>query len=180
MKFLNDPNVNWDAISALSNFAVAIVTLITVFITLYFSWNNIRTKYKIVLNKVGNLQGNGFYRIRLINKGLVPIHILHKGILIRKFRWKKRDKQVVYHKNLEDGVKLDISDRENIIIRGKILNNKLQELDYNSGDNVKLIAFFIDPSNKMYSKKFTVTVFAEQQQSELRLNMERLPNTSTE
>lgn len=180
MKILDDPNINWDAISALSNFAVAIVTLITVFITLYFSWNNVRTKYKTVLNKVGDIQKHGFYRVRLINKGFVPLTILDKGILVYKFRWKKRSKQIIYHANLKDGVKLDIGERENIIIKGTILNKKLLELDYNPGDHVSLVAFFIDPANKVYSKKFVVAVFAEQQQPEVRLNMDRLQNTSTE
>ncbi|WP_424162892.1 hypothetical protein ACPA1T_06475 [Bacillus amyloliquefaciens] len=181
MKILDDPNINWDAISALSNFAVAIVTLITVFITLYFSWNNVRTKYKTVLNRIGNIQKyGGFYRISLINKGFVPLTILDKGILVHKFRWKKRGKQIIHHVNLKGGFKLDIGERDNIIIEGTILNKKLLELDYNPGDNVPLVAFFIDPSNKIYSKRFNVTVFAEQQQPEVRLNMDRLQNTSTE
>lgn len=172
MNFLDNPNINWEAISALSNFAVAFVTLITVSITLYLSWNNVRTKSKIVFKREEKNQYNDFYRIRLINKGFIPITILHKGILVHNFRWKKRDKQIVSYKKLDDGIKLDIGERENINIGAKEINNRLRAHGFETGDKVKLVAYFIDISNKIFFKKFTFVVF-DQEQYNQRLNTER-------
>ncbi|WP_306373078.1 hypothetical protein [Bacillus subtilis] len=180
MSFLDDPNINWDAISALSNFAVAFVTLITVFITVYFSWNNVRIKYKMVLNKVKKHPNRESYKIGIINKGFIPITILDKGILIHKFKWKKREKQLIYHKNLEDGIKLDIAERDNITVNRNRINEPLLKLGFNSGDKVKLVAFFVDSSNKVFYKKFTVVVFNEPEQPELKLNTERIQNIGTD
>lgn len=162
MNFLDNPNIKWEAISALSNFAVAFVTLITVTITLYLSWNNVRTKAKMVYKREEKNQYNDFYRIRLINKGFIPITILHKGILVHKFRWKKRDKKIVFYKNLDDGIKLDIGERENIKLGAKHINNSLHSHGFKPGDKVKLVAYFSDISIKIYSKKFTFVVFKQQ------------------
>ncbi|MCY8692648.1 hypothetical protein MOD48_14995 [Bacillus spizizenii] len=180
MKILDDPNINWDAISALSNFAVALVTLITVFITVYLSWNNVRIKYKVVLNKVRKPSNRESYKIGLVNKGFIPITVLDKGILVYKFQWKKREKQLIHYRDLKDGIKLDIAEKEDITARIKGINGNLLKLGYNSGDKVKLVAFFIDSSNRIFYKKFTVVVFNEPEQPELRLNMERIQNIGTD
>lgn len=85
----------------------------------------------------------------------------------------------MFYRNLHDGIKLDIGERENINIGAKEINNKLHSHGFKPGDKVKLVAYFSDISIKIYSKKFTFVVF-NQQPFNTQLNTNRTEDVSND
>lgn len=151
-----DGSTNWDAIAAFSNILVAIGTFAAVVISLYVTINSNSTKTQIIYKHVVE-PGRNFFRFRLINRGMIPIVILRKGILVNKWFWKNRKVSVVSRESKE--WKIEQGENTNIIINPRTVNEKLITLGNKPGDRVKLIAVFVSNREQFYFKKFVYEVY---------------------
>ncbi len=77
----------------IADWLTAIGTIGAVIVSLYFSFNNIRTKKKIIKN-VRESPIDNIYEFILINKGFVPINVQIKGFMVYKRFWKKHKKNL--------------------------------------------------------------------------------------
>lgn len=147
----NNPDINWEAISALSNIAVALATFCAVIVSLLFAYNNIRSNTKIIQRNTGWDIGEK-YNFRLVNQGFIPIKIIRTRVILYKICWKQRKKKVIMAKSKIDD--LEQSDTTNLSIVMLSLNSKMLGLDFKPNTKYKLVVVFIDSREYIHSKKF--------------------------
>lgn len=139
---------NWEAISAISNIVLSILTLAALLITLYtVRLNNIpKGKLKFKSRKTNTLLKK--YEIRFVNKRSAPITIIYVGFFI-----KTTDKRELVLKGKSLQKKLEWSDFIYYSTYDNDINEKIIDLGFKKGDVVKIYGFVVTTSNKVYKHK---------------------------
>ncbi|MBK5497426.1 hypothetical protein [Peribacillus sp. TH14] len=78
IKILNNPDINWNAISAITNIFVVIATFITLIVTIWLSIRNTTPKGKIAIG----ISDKAY--IHFINTGVVNITLLGMYISLKR------------------------------------------------------------------------------------------------
>jgi|SRR5690625_3036013 len=141
-------NINWDAVSSISNIALSLITLIAVFVT--YRTLIVSTNSKAEIRYKTDKKPNGtFHRIRLVNKRNVPITVIHKGFYIND---KDKMDRIISGKKVQE--KIYNSDITYYSLHENGLNAKLRRLGYPDGSTVNIYGYFItSDKKKVYSKK---------------------------
>ncbi|WP_193063493.1 hypothetical protein [Oceanobacillus oncorhynchi] len=139
----------------ITDWLTAIGTIGAVVVSLYFSYNNVRPKRKIIKKVKTSLSGN-VYDFKLINKGFIPIKIQLKGYLVYNFFWKRKKKKMIQGNYEQDS--LELSDTIEMRTNSEKLSRDLINLGYKSGDKLILMSVFIDSAEKYHTKKFKFKV----------------------
>lgn len=141
-------NINWDAVSSISNIFLSIITLIAVFVTYRALVVSTKIKAKISY-KLDRTPGGVFHRIRLVNQRDVPITIIHKGFYIVD----DKSREVIL-KGKKVHKKIYNSDIMYFSVHEKELNAILRRRGYENGAKINLYGYFMTSNNgKMYKYK---------------------------
>lgn len=163
MVLLKGNNINWDAVSSISNISLSVITLIAVFVTYRTLIINTRSKAKIGY-KLDKTPGGTFHRIRLVNQRDVPITIIHKGFYIND---KNNRELSIKRKKVRE--KFHNSDIIYFSAHEKDLNAILRRKGYENGSTVNLYGYFITSnSGKIYKHKIKHKVINDEESIQLK------------
>lgn len=156
-------NINWDAVSSISNIFLSLITLIAVFVTYRTLIVNTKAKAKILYKKETVPRGN-LLRIRLVNHRDVPITVIHKGFYMLN---EKNEKVIVKGEKVRE--KILNSDIVYYTIHQKEIDAILRRRGFNNGDKVNLYGYFITSNKrKHYKQKVKHKIFDDE--ASIRLN----------
>lgn len=146
---------NWNAISAISNIALSLLTLGALALTLHTVRVSNYPKGKLMFRKAKKPLKE-VYEFKFINLRSVPITIIHRGFYV-----KTTDNKELVVKSESKRRKLEWSDLIYFAVNKSEIDDKLLKLGYENGREVSLFAFVKTGSNKVYSKRIHHKIYKE-------------------
>ncbi|WP_077705490.1 hypothetical protein [Virgibacillus dokdonensis] len=136
--------VDWNAITAISNISLSVLTLLALAVTLYTVRVSNFPKGELLFRKEKRL-----YQIRFVNKRNVPIIITEIGFYIKM----KKDKKINVLSRDTKRVKLEWADTKGFTKSKREIDLKLFKAGYSTGEKVIIVLFAKTTTNKLYTKK---------------------------
>ncbi len=139
-------NLNWEAISAISNIVLSIFTFVGIMITLYVSISNSYYKIKI------EFQLRDKWTVRITNKRNVPVHIRNFGIMYTNDQGKD---MLIAGENCGEDSRLGWNEAKRFLMLESEVSHKLLELGEPEGKVITAYAYVKTDDGKYYKKKMT-------------------------
>ncbi|MPY20023.1 hypothetical protein [Paenibacillus glucanolyticus] len=148
--------INWDAVAAISQVIATFVTAIAILVSLRIANLSITSKAKIIIGRAGRFSDKNHFVF--LNVGHNKIILKAHGLFLSKSIWPK-DKNALLVISKTDRVVIESALDYTFEISDEEISSRLKNLcGCKSGEEVKLILFFLDTKNKRFEKKFRFKV----------------------
>lgn len=148
--------INWDAVAAISQIIATIVTAIAILVSLRIANLSITSKAKILIGRAGRFSDKNHFVF--LNVGHNKIILKAHGLFVSKSIW-PRDKNAVLAISNTERLEIESALDYTFKISDEEISSKLINLcGCKSGEEVKLILFFMDTKNNRFEKKFRFKV----------------------
>lgn len=154
-------NVNWEAVSAVSNITLSFLTFLGLMLTMYFNTR----KYKLSIEfKIDNK-----WRMKVINKRSIPVHLTAMGFMAKT----KEGRELILSDSNSSTKKRHIewNDAQSIEVGEGEIHKKLLKVDYKENEKVWIYAFAITRDGRKFKKKVKKLVLRTRaEEPKLKLN----------
>ncbi|MDO7281725.1 hypothetical protein Q5W88_01070 [Shouchella clausii] len=154
LEFTNDQRFSWDAVVAISNIIIILVTVGLGLLSYNISRLAVASKGKIKYStKIHIYSGRNF---NLINKSAVPIHVVSYGILKWKPFWKKRKQDILIYKETRNARVVEQGGNFQTHFRDSQIDEFISEKfpDFKKGKVIIAKYVVTDNHGKLYSRTF--------------------------